>query len=340
MSNEQQQSSLNKLWKNGAPKQLSFMSGGHKVHSFFAENRECYGINKIDPDIEKTLRNLKGNKFLERVKKHALINDDFTALGETNRIVAEAAIPNLIGRQLVWLVETTKPEEQFPRAITGKAYRVGQGGPTIMTGEDVDSVTIKANIEYQAGMEWTDTYLEDVAWDVLQRETAEIGRSIAEAETEEVYTALDDIAEGDLAGGAAVALGENFGWAQLVDLVNEVKKENFKAKVIAAHPTQIAKLLKDATFIDSLKIGLTDEEKRTGIIGETRLGVKILETTKATAGTVYCIDTDWALGMPLRRDITSTAYDVPRDRLHGVVGSSRFGVGVVRSKAVAKGTGG
>lgn len=338
MSNQQQ--AINKLWgEQGAPK-VNFMSGGYKKRSFF-ENRKCYAIDKVDPEVEKDfIRDLRSNKLIQTIKKHALINDDFAALGELNRVIAEAAVPNLIGRQLVWLVETTKPDVQFPRAITGKAYRVGQGGPTIITGEDVDSVTIKANIEYQAGQEWTQTYLEDVAWDVLSREIDEIGRSLSEAETEEVYTTLDAIVAADLAGGAAVALGGSFGWTQFVDMVNTVKKENFKPKVMAMHPDQSAKLLKDATFIDSMKIGLTDEEKRTGIIADTRLGVKVLETTKATSGTVYAIDTDWAVGMPLRRDITTIAYDVPRDRLHGATGSLRFGIGMVRTKAVAKGTGG
>jgi len=78
---------------------------------------------------------------------------------------------------------------------------------------------------------------------------------------------------------------------------------------------------------------------RRGILGETYLGMKILVSTKATNGTVIAIDTDVAAAMLLRRDIITESFENPRADRYGLIASERIGLGVLRSKAVARGTG-
>jgi len=78
---------------------------------------------------------------------------------------------------------------------------------------------------------------------------------------------------------------------------------------------------------------------RRGILGETYLGMKIVVSTKVADGTVYCIDTDVAAVMLLRRDILTEPFENPKGDRYGIVASERIGLGVLRSKAVARGTG-
>jgi len=76
-----------------------------------------------------------------------------------------------------------------------------------------------------------------------------------------------------------------------------------------------------------------------GVLGESYLGMKIVVSTKVTDGTVYCIDTDVAAVLLLRRDVLTEPFENPRDDRYGVVASERIGLGVLRSKGVARGTG-
>jgi len=123
----------------------------------------------------------------------------------------------------------------------------------------------------------------------------------------------------------------------VVSFWNAVRKENFNAKVLVIHPEQAADLWQDDKFIHSFYFG-KEVDVRRGVLGETYLGMKILVSTKATNGTVIAIDTDVASVMLLRRDILTEPFENPREDRYGIVASDRIGLGVLRSKAVARGT--
>lgn len=126
-------------------------------------------------------------------------------------------------------------------------------------------------------------------------------------------------------------------WAGVVSFWNTVRKENFSAKVLVVHPEQAADLWQDDKFIHSFYFG-KEVDVRRGVLGETYLGMKILVSTKATNGTVIAIDTDVSAVMLLRRDILTEPFENPREDRYGIVASERIGLGVLRSKAVARGT--
>jgi hypothetical protein len=67
--------------------------------------------------------------------------------------------------------------------------------------------------------------------------------------------------------------------------------------------------------------------------------MKIVVSTKVADGTVYCIDTDVAAVMLLRRDILTEPFENPKQDRYGISASERIGLGALRSKAVARGTG-
>jgi len=64
--------------------------------------------------------------------------------------------------------------------------------------------------------------------------------------------------------------------------------------------------------------------------------MKVMASTLVPNGTVYAIDTRVAAVMLLRRDITVEDWEDPRTGEFGVRATTRFGLGVLRSEAVAK----
>ncbi|RLI47252.1 hypothetical protein DRO69_00955 [Candidatus Bathyarchaeota archaeon] len=295
-----------------------------------------------DSDYQSTLPDIiaraKENPMVQRVMKEAILSDAAGALGKMHNVVVEAAKPALIGREMIWVMPTTEAVVRFPKAKLGKAYRTAELAQTWITGEKYETTDIKANIEIKAGAEYSKTFLEDATWPVLERQTAEVGRAIAELETERIYTLYTSIAASDLAGGAEISGAGTLNWAGVVSFWNAIKKENFSAKVLVIHPEQAADLWQDDKFIHSFYFGERADLTR-GVLGETYLGMKILVSTKATDGTVLAVDTDVAAVMLLRRDILTEPFENPREDRYGIVASERIGLGVLRSKAVARGTG-
>ena len=291
----------------------------------------------ILPDI---IERAKANPLVNQVMKEALLSDAAAALGRMHDVVVEAAKPALIGREMIWVVPTTEALVRFPRAKLGKAYRTAELAQTWFMQEKYDTVDIKADIEIKAGAEYSKKFLEDASWPVLERQTAEVGRAVAELETERIYALYSGIAASDLAGGAVQtpATAGTLAWADLVKLCKVIRNENFNAKVLVLHPEQVADLWLDEKFIHSFYFGKEVDVSK-GILGETYLGMKILVSTKATDGTVFAIDTDVAAVMLLRRDILTEPFENPREDRYGVVASERIGLGVLKSKAVAKMTG-
>jgi len=293
---------------------------------------------EYQPILPDLLKKAKSNLMVNAVMREAILSDAANALGKMHDVVVEAAKPALIGREIIWVLPTTETLVRFPRAKLGKAHRTPELSEVWITQEKYDTVDIKADMEIKAGAEYSKKFFEDASWGVMERQTAEVGRAIAELETEKVLALYDGIAASDLAGGSAYNGAGTLNWDGLVGFWNRVKAENFNAKVLVINPNQLADLWKQDQFIHSFYFGGMADIRR-GILGETYLGMKIVVSTKVTDGTVYCIDTDVATVMLLRRDILTEPFENPKGDRYGIVASERIGLGVLRSKAVARGTG-
>jgi hypothetical protein len=289
----------------------------------------------ILPDL---LKRAKSNLMVNAVMREALLSDAANALGKMHDVVVEAAKPALIGREIIWVLPTTETLVRFPRAKLGKAHRTAELSEVWITQEKYDTIDVKADMEIKAGAEYSKKFFEDASWGVMERQTAEVGRAIAELETEKVLALYDSIPANELAGGGAYNGAGTLNWEGLVGFWNRVKAENFSAKVLVINPAQLADLWKQDQFIHSFYFGGMADVRR-GILGETYLGMKIVVSTKVADGTVYCIDTDVAAVMLLRRDILTEPFENPKGDRYGIVASERIGLGVLRSKAVARGTG-
>jgi len=293
---------------------------------------------EYQPILPDLLKRAKSNLMVNAVMREALLSDAANALGKMHDVVVEAAKPALIGREIIWVLPTTETLVRFPKAKLGKAHKTAELSQVWITQEKYESIDIKADTEIKAGAEYSKKFFEDATWGVMERQTAEVGRAIAELETEKVLAVYDGIAAGDLAGGGTYDGAGTLNWVGLVGFWNRVKAENFNAKVLVINPNQLADLWQQDQFIHSFYFGGMADVRR-GILGETYLGMKIVVSTKATNGTVYCIDTDVAAVLILRRDILTEPYENPKKDCYGVVASERIGLGVLRSKAVARGSG-
>lgn len=293
---------------------------------------------EIKQDIPGILERARSNPMVNAVLRQAILSDASGALGKLHDSVVEAAKPALIGRELIWVMPTTESMVRFPKAKLGKAKKSSELAETWIYGEKYSTTDVKANIEIRAGAEYSKKFFEDATWPVMERQAAEVGRSIAELETERILALYDSISAGDLAGGGVLNGSGTLNWAGVVGFWNRLKSENFSAKVLAINPNQAADLWQEDEFIHSFYFGEQVDVAR-GILGQSYLGMKIAVSTKVTDGTVYAIDTDVASVMLLRRDVITEPFENPRDDRYGVVASERIGLGVLRSKGVARGTG-
>jgi hypothetical protein len=296
------------------------------------------GASHFDELIHKAQGNLFTSRYASMLIKEGILSDMAGALGRMHNVVVEAAKPALIGREMIWVLPTDQALVRFPKAKLGKSKQTAEFAETWFYPEKTETTDVQATVELRAGGEWSKKFVEDANWNVMDRQAAEVGRAIADLETEKIYALYNAIAAADLAGGAVIAGGgAALSWAKVIELWNAVKKENFAAKVLVVHPDQLAQLWQDDKFIHSFYFG-KEVDVRRGLLGETYLGMKVLVSTKATDTTVLAIDTDVAAVELLRREILTEPFENPREDRYGLVASERVGLGVLRSKAVAKGT--
>ena len=293
---------------------------------------------EYQPILPDVLKRAKSSLMVNAVMREALLSDAAGALGKMHDVVVEAAKPALIGREIIWVLPTAETLVRFPKAKLGKAHRTAELSQVWITQEKYDTMDIKADMEIKAGAEYSKKFFEDSTWGVMERQTAEVGRAIGELETEKVLALYDGVSAGDLAGGGAYNGAGTLDWTGLVGFWNRVKAENFNAKVLVINPDQLADLWQQDQFIHSFYFGGMADVRR-GILGETYLGMKIVVSTKVADGTVYCIDTDVAAVLLLRRDILTEPFENPKKDRYGIAASERIGLGVLRSKAVARGSG-
>ena len=299
-----------------------------------------------DPDLGESQWNsmverAKSNPFTYRygqqLIKEGILSDMANALGRMHDVVIEAAKPALIGRELIWVMPTTEAMVRFPRAKPAKAKKTAELAETWMYPEKKDTVDVKADIEIRAGAEWTKKYVEDANWNVMEHQAAEIGRAVADLETEIIYNYL--VAQ---AGTAVTGDGDGvLEWVgtatspEFVGLWNALKKIDWNPKVVALHPDEVADLWNDDKFIHSFYFGSEVDVAR-GVLGSSYLGMRLISSSKCTAGTVLAVDTDVAAVMLLRRDIITEPFENPKEDRYGIVASERIGLGVLRSTAIGK----
>jgi len=293
-----------------------------------------------DPDLgehawkESFVGRARGNVLFQRTMKEYVLSDVSQALGKVYDLAVEAAKNMAVSRDLIWVVPVTSPKVRFYLSQRGAAWRVSDG-PPMQTPEHFEVVDINVNYEYGYDALFSQAYLEDVPFNVIERAVQDAAQLLEEQLTKDVVSLYEGISASDLAGGAEISADTSgtLAWADLVEAWTAVRKVGYTPDVAMVHPDQVADLWNDDKFIHSFYFGERVDVER-GVLGETYLGFRIVETDLCTAAKVHLIDTSKAAALLLRRDILTQPYE---ERLsQGVICTIRYGLGTLRKDAVAR----
>jgi len=276
----------------------------------------------------------RSNALYQRVMKERVLSDVSQALGSVHDVAVDAAKKMAVGRDIIWVMPIKDPTVRFYRAKRGKVWRISEG-PSMQTPERFDSLELSVDKEYGYDALFSQSYIEDVPFQVLERAIVDAAQLLEEQLTSDIVTIYEGIATGNLAGGAeitAVTSG-TLAWKDLVNAWTAVKKEGWNANVAMIHPDQIADLWNDDKFIHSFYFGEKVDVER-GVLGSTYLGFKIVETDLCTATKCHLIDTTKATVLGLRRDLLTQPYEEKLNQ--GAICTIRYGIAKLRESAVAR----
>jgi len=279
------------------------------------------------------------NPFYQRVMKEAKLSDIASALGTVHDKVWESSQRAMIGRELINVFPTTDAMVRFYKQVRGKAYHVGERSIPVV-GEKVAKQDINADIEIAYEAEWSQTYLEDANWSVLERDVAEGGYQIGYLETADIIAMYEGITITDAASGALMGCndGAAFVFADVLKAYFKVWTEEYPPTDLIIAPAEAESLMGEDELINSLYHGTADVI-RTGVpiakIGTVKmLGMDIWCTPFLAAAHKICLSRPYAAALIDRRPVTSTPYEDPKERTFGVAMSERIGLGVLRPAAV------
>jgi len=275
-------------------------------------------------------------RYCEVGIREGLFSDTISAIGHLHDTLVEAAYPEMIGRDIITVMPTTEPMERFPIDEKAVAYRYAEGSATRLSGSKNGIADIYTNILAESSEEWTREFLEDATWNVMNSMVDKVGRALGEEETNRIIALYGNIADGDLAGGDALdQSGEVMDWEAIVNLHNAVRAENWRPTVLAVNETQLHQLLSDDKFIHSQYLSASQTNLDQATVTSV-LGMKVQASTLVPNGTAYALDTRVASVMLLRRDVTVEDWEDIKNGKYGVRATTRFGIGVLRSNAIAK----
>lgn len=271
--------------------------------------------------------------------RETILSDQAFAVAEINRIVVEAAKPNLIGRELTTIWRTDRPTYRWIRAIKiPRGHDVGEMGEIPSAGERYDNVDVthrKTGVRPQITREM----IEDAVWDVVARQVAEGGRAMAQRETEIILTLLNTLATAgnNFQGSGAqtnAATGGTTAYVDVVKRLGDVRGQDFFVDTLVLNPTGETSILQDDKFIHAFYFGglMRKALAPSETFGQV-LGFRTLVSTLATVGNAIILDSKRHAGLVIRRDVTAENLVDPVRDLQGIAFTERFNTAVVRHLA-------
>jgi hypothetical protein len=292
---------------------------------------------KTEDDARKCIEE---NLFFQRFKnlnvKECLFSDTIAAVGHLQQQITQLAYPEFIGRKIINVEPTKEAVERF--ALAGKAvgYAYAEGVATRLSGDKNQSVIVNMNNYAECSEQWTMDFIEDASPNAIDNIKQRIASALALDETEAVLELYGEVADDDLAGGEALDQGNKaMDWNAVMKLHNAVRSENWKPTVLVLNNTQLSQLLLDNRFIEYEYLPSKGMDLEAGLIRKI-LGMDVESSTLVPKGTAYALDKDIAGTMLIRRDVNVEDWSNPREDNYGLKATTRFGLGILRSNAVAK----
>lgn len=231
---------------------------------------------------------------------------------------------------------TKEPVEKFPIGKKAVAYNYAEGAVTRLSGKKNEIITVSTDILAEASERCTREFIEDATWNTMDNFIEKIGKAIGEAETTKVLSLYGSVPDEDLAGGASLDQGNKvMDWNAVLKLHNALRGENQRPNLLILHETQLHQLLDDNKFIEYEYLPSSEVDLEQGTIRKI-VGMKVQSSTLVPNGTAYAIDVRVAGIMLIRRDVTVEDWSDPVEGEYGIRGTTRFGLGVLQSNAIAK----
>jgi HK97 family phage major capsid protein len=275
-------------------------------------------------------------RYAQMGVKEGFFSDMAGALGRMHDTLVPAAWPNMIGRQIIDVRPSTEQMERFPIDAGAVAYKYAEGAVTRLSGKKASFVDVYTDQLAESSDEWTKEYLEDATWNVMDKAVENVGNALGVNETEKIIALYAAVLAADLATGTELAGGGTvMNWTKLLSLWHAVRSEKRKATVLAINDMQMAQLLNDPTFTNAQYLPSSETDIEQGNVANV-LGMRVQVSSLVPNGVAYAIDTRIASVMLLRRDITVEDWEDIKNGKYGVRATTRFGVGVLDSKGIAR----
>ncbi len=285
-------------------------------------------------------KRIEENLFFQRYRdlgiKEALFSDAVAAVGHLQQQIVKRAYPELIGRRIINVEKTKEAIERFPLASKAVGYTYAQGCATRLSGNKEGIVIVNMDNYAQSSEQWSKEFIEDASPHAIDNIEWRLSQALALDETETVLKLYGAIQDADLAGEVPLDQGgKRMDWEAVLKLHNAVKGENWKPTVLVLNETQLSQLLLDNHFIEYEYMPSNEVDLEQGTIRKA-IGMRVESSTLVPAGTAYAIDASIAGIMLIRRDITVEDYSDVMANKYGMKATTRFGLGILSSDAVAK----
>lgn len=286
--------------------------------------------------MERAAKNPLFKRYIEAGIKEHLFSDMAGALGYMHNKVVKCAYPELIGRNIITARPTKEPVEKFPVGSKAVAYNYAEGAVTRLSGKKNAVITVSTDILAEASEKCTREFVEDATWNAMENIVEKVSKALGEEETTKVLSLYGSVADEDLAGGAPIDQGNKvMDWKAVIRLHDTLRGVNQRPNVLVMHEIQLHQLLDDNKFIEYEYLPSSEVDLQQGSIRKI-VGMNVQSSTLVPNGTAYAIDARVAGIMLIRRDVTVEDWSDPTAGQYGIRATTRFGLGILRSNAIAK----
>jgi len=301
---------------------------GTTIHEILTNFRE----SSEDTILAGVKTNPLFHKWYEQMKSSGLYSEellgvgDAAPLGAVQAAVVEGAMPGLVGRQIATTLRTDDIKVRFYRRKPGRGKLMASGARAPVVGAGYDTVDISLLEPIEDKAEWTREFVEDVPFNVALDEAAEVGRAVAERESQLIFDQLEVAAE---AVAHDVTSADTDAWADLSDAIEKIHADNGQPTFVAIPSAAMAYFWKNATFINNFHFG-DMFDVATGTLGRSYIGVKVVVSTQLAGGTdVVQLGNERFIKHILRRDLLTESYS-EGGNLFGYRASIRMGVAAMK----------
>lgn len=289
----------------------------HSIGSIFDDKTSIDGMTAAEKRME-----LMQSPFFRECLKHSKSQDALAGLVDLANFTIDAPAPDAVGEELVRRVEMTTETKKVRLRGRAKTSRTARGQANRGRGTRSTFVNLYPRDEIESHSSWDMNFLEDADWDVAMEESAGVTSELRIDTSQLIIDFLNAIPRDDLSAGDDSATALNFD--ELVDMRQTLKSKSIMPDCCLLNPLQVAKLLKEEVFQDSLKYGdLVNRSE--GYIGMF-MGMSIFETPQANKNELIMLEKANTALFGVRRYEMLDTYEEVQDakKEYGVKVSTRY----------------